>query len=325
MYAADADTVPTIDYRKYIPNIHGVMRARFERETSGEKEGRFVVANARLNFSGNVTDFASYFFQVDFCDRGAIKILDAYATLKSKTGLKFMFGQMRVPFSVEASKVVENYLFTNRTFLIRYIGNYRAVGAKLGWNAKFAPLYVEGGVFNSSAMANHEVWHKAYVYAVKSRYSFENCFVEGAFESRCPEHVRINMTDAAFVWNSRHWTAETEYTYKHYTNKAFPACHAYNVMLNYRKDISTEWFNQLSFQSRFDGMNQHSTGKKVNEILIADAPECHRITGGITLSQIKKKSGLDLRVNYAHHFYSRSHILQEGEGNTVSAELILWF
>lgn len=64
-YAIDTDT---ISYNKkkiteYLPKIHGVMRTRFEQLTTGSKEGRFQIANARLNVSGNVTDFASYFFK----------------------------------------------------------------------------------------------------------------------------------------------------------------------------------------------------------------------------------------------------------------------
>ncbi|MDE5594203.1 MAG: hypothetical protein K2I89_01340, partial [Muribaculaceae bacterium] len=81
--AAESDSVSTAkkELSGYIPKIHGVMRTRFEQLTSDSKEGRFQIANARLNISGNVTDFASYFFQVDFCDKGVIKILDAFTTL----------------------------------------------------------------------------------------------------------------------------------------------------------------------------------------------------------------------------------------------------
>lgn len=309
----------------YLPKVHGVMRSRFEQLTTGSKEGRFQVANARVNLSGNVTDFASYYFQVDFCDKGAIKILDAFATLKSKSGLKIMAGQMRVPFSVDATKFIEDYLFTNHSFVGTYVGSFRGVGAKLAWNAKFAPLYVEGGIFNSAVMTNHEVWQKDYVYAIKSRYTFGNCFVEGAFESRCPDKIRINMVDAAFSWTSGRWHTEAEYGYKHYTNKAADACHAYNFMVDYAMPITTEWFNQLSFQGRFDGATDHSSGTRVNNVLIVDQAARNRLTGGVTISHLRERAGLDLRLNYEQYFYPDRHIDATGDGNRVSVELIVWF
>lgn len=309
----------------YLPKIHGVMRSRFEQLTSDGGEGRFQVANARLNVSGNATDFASYYFQIDFCDKGVMKILDAFATLKSRSGIKIMAGQMRVPFSVDATKFIEDYLFTNHSFVGTYVGSFRGVGAKVGWNARFARLYVEGGVFNSAVMTKHEVWQKDYVYAVKSRYKFGNCFVEGAFESRCPDAIRINMYDAAFSWSAGRWYTEAEYAYKHYTNHSANACHAYNFMVDYRLPIRTEWFNQMSFQGRFDGATDHSSGSRVDGVLVNDQPDRKRLTGGVTMSHLRERAGLDLRLNYEQYFYPERHVNAVGDGNRVSVELIVWF
>lgn len=325
--ASDNDSISAkkTDLSKYIPQVHGVMRTRFEQLTNNSEDGRFQIANARLNVRGNVTDFASYYFQIDFCAKGAIRILDAYATLKSAKVWKIMAGQMRVPFSVDASKVVEDYLFTNHSFIGTYIGNFRGVGVKCGWNARFAPLYVEGGIFNSAVMTNHEVWQKDYVYAIKSRYTFGNCFVEGAFESRCPDAVRINMWDAAFSWAAGRWYTEAEYAYKHYTNSAADACHAYNFMVDYRIPIKAEWFNQLSFQGRFDGATDHTIGYVTDKILTVDQVSRKRLSGGVTLSYLKNKAGLDLRLNYEQYFYPEDYVMIAGDGNRVSAELIVWF
>ncbi len=309
----------------YMPKVHGVMRGRFEQLTSDSKEGRFQVANARVNLSGNVTTFASYYFQIDFCDKGTIKILDAFATLKSKTGWRVMAGQMRVPFSVDATKAIQEYLFTNHSFVGTYVGSFRGVGAKFGWNPRFAPMYIEGGVFNSDNMVNHEVWQKDYVYAIKARYNFGNCFAEGAFESRCPDGVRINMCDAAFVWKAGRWYTEAEYAYKHYTNRAAEACHAYNFMVDYQMPIRTEWFNTLSFQGRFDGATDHSLGQHVDGVLTVTHQARNRLTGGVTISHLGKTMGVDLRVNYEQYFYPEEHIQVTGDGNRISAELIVWF
>lgn len=325
--AAESDTIKVKNSEAvdYAPKVHGIVRARFEQQTSGEGEGRFQVADARVNISGNVTDFASYYFQINFCDRGAIKILDAYTTLKSKTGVKIMAGQMRIPFSVDALKVVKEYLFSNHSFLGTYVGRFRGVGAKVGWDAGFAPIYIEGGVFNSAVMSNHEVWQKDYVYALKTRYTFGDYFVEAGFESRCPDEIRINMWDGALSWTHGGWHAEAEYVYKHYTNKSAQACHAYNVMADYKMPIKTGWFNQMSFQGRFDGASDHSSGTRVDDRLIVDQSARKRLTGGITLSSLRKRTSVDLRVDYEHYFYSDKIVQSAGSNNLASVELIVWF
>lgn len=237
-----------------------------------------------------------------------------------------MAGQTRIPFSVDASKSVEDYLFTNHSFVGTYIGNFRGVGAKVKWDASFAKWYIEGGMFNSAAMSNHNVWQKQYTYAVKSRYYLGNCFVEGAFESRYPDGIRINMYDVAFSWSYGRWFTEAEYAYKHYTNKTADACHAYNIMADYRIPIKTEWFNQMSLQGRFDGATDHSSGDRDdNGLLSIDQAGRKRLTGGVTVSYLGEKAGCDLRFNYEQYFYDKSHELLAGEGNRVTVELVVWF
>lgn len=326
LFATETDSIShksTTNY--YAPKVHGVMRGRFEQQTSGNKSGRFQVANARVSLSGNVSPFASYFLHADFCDKGQVRALDAYCSLKPSNGLKIMVGQMRIPFSVDASRKIEDYLFTNHSFVGSYIGNYRGVGAKLGWTARRCPLYIEGGMFNSVAMTNHDVWQKQYTYAVKSRYNFGEWFVEGGFESRYPDGVRINMTDCALSWQTDRWTVEGEYVYKHYTNHAADACHAYNLMLDYRMSITTDMFNQLSFQGRFDGATDHSTGLKLDNKLTVNQSARKRFTAGVTISHLGDKIGCDIRANYEQYFYSGKIIPQEGSGNRLSVEMIVWF
>jgi len=325
-YVGDSTKVSIKNSTKYIPQIHGVMRSRFEQLTSGAKEGRFMVANARINIRGDVAPFASYYFHVDFCNKGSVKILDAYATLKSSSGWRIMAGQMRIPFSVDASKAIQDYLFTNHSFVGSYVGNFRGVGVKAGWNARFAPWYVEGGMFNSAAMSNHDVWQKQYTFGIKSRYHIGNCFVEGAFESRYPDGIRINMYDVAFSWSAGRWYTEAEYAYKHYSHRSADACHAYNFMVDYCIPIDTEWFNQMSLQGRFDGATDHSSGLRADSgLLIVDDPARNRITGGVTMSHLREKAGCDLRLNYEQYFYKKHHELASGEGSRISIELVVWF
>ena len=55
--------------------------------------------NARISVDGNITPIISYKAEIDLCDEGSIKMLDAYTRLKPVKSLQFTIGQMRVPFT----------------------------------------------------------------------------------------------------------------------------------------------------------------------------------------------------------------------------------
>ena len=63
------------------PKIGGTIRSKYEYQTE-DGEGRFEVRNARINITGKVTPIVSYKAEIDLCDEGAIKMLDAYTRLK---------------------------------------------------------------------------------------------------------------------------------------------------------------------------------------------------------------------------------------------------
>ena len=84
-------------------NIHGTIRSKYEYQTS-ENEGRFEVRNARISVDGNLSPIISYKAEIDLCDEGKIKMLDAYTRLKPVQGLQFTIGQMRVPFTIDAHR-----------------------------------------------------------------------------------------------------------------------------------------------------------------------------------------------------------------------------
>lgn len=87
----------------YLPQIHGTIRAKYEYEPQIDK-GRFEIRNARLSVEGKIIPIVRYKAEVDLSDEGSIKMLDAYVRLQPKGRLKFTFGQMRVPFSIDAHR-----------------------------------------------------------------------------------------------------------------------------------------------------------------------------------------------------------------------------
>lgn len=124
-------------------NVHGTIRSKYEYQTE-ENEGRFEVRNARISVDGKLSPVISYKAEIDLCDEGKIKMLDAYTRLKPVRGLQFTMGQFRVPFTIDAHRSPHQQYFANRSFIAKQVGNVRDVGAALGYtlNAGF-PIILE--------------------------------------------------------------------------------------------------------------------------------------------------------------------------------------
>lgn len=80
-YAQQANTIPT-------PQVHGTLRGKYEYQPE-DKKGRFEVRTARVSFDGNVSPVVSYKAEIDLCDEGKIKMLDAYTRIKPFDGFQF--------------------------------------------------------------------------------------------------------------------------------------------------------------------------------------------------------------------------------------------
>ncbi|MDE6528273.1 MAG: OprO/OprP family phosphate-selective porin, partial [Muribaculaceae bacterium] len=255
--ASSAETEAKIDYT---PKIHGVVRTRWEGEFDNSFMQRFQVRNARLSVEGRVLPALSYYIRIDACDRGKFKILDAWAQWGFLRQWHVQAGQFRVPFGVDCFRGPGGYYFANRSFLGKQILNMRAVGAQVAYHCTALPLSVEAGIFNSSAMGNHDVWERAdgMTYAAKATYRLHNVALSAGYVSTSPDEVRINIVDGAVTWQSGRWIAEGEYQNKHYTNGCHKSVNAWNVFASHAIPLKHATFNQLSFQARFDGMTDHS-------------------------------------------------------------------
>ena len=97
-----------------IPTVRATVRARFEASTV-ESLYRFQVRNARVSIGGKIIPQIEYFVNTDFCDRGKIKFLDAWARAYITGGLDLRGGQFRMPFGVDIHRGPDNYYFSNRS------------------------------------------------------------------------------------------------------------------------------------------------------------------------------------------------------------------
>ncbi len=310
----------------YIPKIHGTFRARYELETE-RMEQRFQVRTTRISLEGGVCKEVDYKFQADFCDRGKFKMLDAWARVAITPQFKIQAGQFRVPISVDASRSPGDYYFANRSVIAKQIANLRAVGFKGVYKFAQLPLSIDAGIFNVTSMSDHNVWQKEMAYAAKARYGIGEFFVHAGFKSIVPDSIRVNLSDVAFGYENDRFIAEAEYAYKHYTNDSFDATHAYSVFASYWMPVKAGFFNRLSFQGRWDGMTDHSTGVR-NDAgeLVCDDLGRNRLTLGTTLSMVKSKNlRADLRLNYENYFYGDDEVGAKGDRDKVVLELAIKF
>jgi hypothetical protein len=304
----------------YMPEIHGVLRARWEIDTQ-HGDQRFQIRNARVNVSGNVAPTIGYYIQTDFCDAGTIKILDAYARVGILKGLDLRAGQFRMPFGVETFRSPTNYFFSNRSFMGKQVMNYRAVGARIAYTLPVSlPLTIEAGAFNPGAISSHTPWNRTVAYAAKATMTLPatGIITSVSYASLRPEKLRANLIDAFMGWKNDSWFMAAEYMFENYCGGNIRSAHSYMAMADWHMPLKRSVFNQFSVQGRFDGMARH-TALRSSEEGLTDA---NRLTAGVTLTYIYKIFRADLRLNYEHYLNNRG---TEPARNLMSAEIVVKF
>ncbi len=304
----------------YVPDFHGVFRGRWEMETESG-ESRFQVRNARVNMAGNIAPVVSYYIQADFCDRGKIKLLDAYGRLRIADGLSFQLGQFRMPFGVESMLGPSNYIFSNRSFMGWQMCNYRKVGAKAVWKIPSVPLSVEAGAFNSGGTGDQDEWSKSYSWSGKLTWTLGQFSIVGGALGIKPSASRVYMYDGALSWQNSCLKIAAEYMYGHYSDTRYKPAHSYCVFANFRRSLSHGFFNQWSVQGRFDGITSHWSGVEDEAV----SPARNRITAGCTLTYRYKSVFADIRLNYEKYFYHSGVTAPRGRGDKILAELVVRF
>lgn len=316
------------DSISYIPEVHGVLRVRWEMETESGYS-HFQVRNARVSMGGMVAPILSYKFNVDLCDRGKILLLDAYATITPAKGFDILAGQYRMPFGIESFRGPGGYYFNNRSFIGKYLNNYRAVGVSVSYTLPKAPVTFEAGIFNPTVTDDQMTWVKKYAYAGRVMYKPSGFVVATGFESIIPWETRINLASATLGWGSDRFYVEGEYMARWYTCKTHKTTHGYNVFANYALPVKVGVFDTWSVQARFEGMTDLASGTKTDEefagVLPTTAPGRKRLTVGSTLDYKYKWIRAALRLNYEKCWYENGVNAPLGAGDMVSAELIVKF
>jgi len=314
-------------------DIHGTLRGKYEWQTE-EGEGRYEVRNARVSINGQLSDVVDYKAEIDLCDEGNIKMLDAYTRITPTRDRRFSLtiGQMRVPFTIDAHRSPHQQYFANRSFIAKQVGNVRDVGAKLDYRLNVGlPLTFEIGMYNGSGLTNQKnFWTKNVNFSSKLRADFPRGFslVLSCQKAR-PDDITIMLYDAGLAWHARGWHVEGEYLRKHYSANAFAGVNALDFFVCRDIPIRRGIIKKVSPLARYDWMTNHSDGKRKDAgdgttRLVIDDCERHRLTAGLTLS-LAKPFISDIRINYEKYWYPNGGTPKTSEKDKIVVELMTRF
>ena len=310
---------------EWLPKISGTLRAKGEYQTR-DKEGRFEVRNARVALDGNVTPIVIYRAEVDLSDEGRIRMLDAYAGVLPVKGLTLRIGQMRVPFSIDAHRSPHKQFFANRSFIAKQVGDVRDVGLCASYTLPKTPLTIEGGLFNGSGLTDQkDYWTKNLNFSAKVQWKpVKMLTLQGSVQKISPTGGTVMLYDGGVSFNHAGVFLEAEYLRKHYKNNAYHAVNALNTMAAYTLPLRRV-FDHLRFLTRFDMMDDHSSGVLNDEgVLQTDDAARKRLTAGITLG-FAKRLAAELRLNYEKYFYDKGAAMKTSERDKVVMEMMIHF
>lgn len=321
--SASADALDEIDKT---PVIGGAIRTRYEYDMTN-RAGRFQVRNARVSFSGSINKIIGYYTKVDLCDRGYMKILDAFGKFNVSPWLRVQIGRQSIPFSVDASRSPGTYYFSRHSYVEEFVGAIRGVGIQGLTSLYHGKVYVDAGIFQIHT-ADQTAWSRQrYDYVGRIGFKPGNIKLEAGMESTVIASTRINMFDASINWRYGRWMVECEGLAKCYTHSSYHTAWASNMIVDYAVPVNSRCFNQWSLQGRYDCMSDHSNGSKNDAgMMITDIKGQYRITLGSTLNANYGKLKTELRINYEKNFNSLNYRhAVAGNGNKLLAEMVIIF
>ena len=317
------------------PEIHGTVRGKYEYQPQ-DAAGRFQVRNARVSISGDISRTVSYKAEIDLCDEGVLKMLDAYARFRLTPNLHFTIGQMRVPFTIDAHRSPHQQYFANRSFIAKEVGNVRDVGAQLSWNfGEAVPVVISAGLFNGSGLTNQkDFWTDNINFSAKAQVTLPYGFnvVLSAQKIR-PDHINVMMYAAGAFYDNGRLHAEAEYLYKTYAQDSFTDVYSFDGFVSYRIPIANgqKAIKSVSPLLRYDSMSDHSDGIRYlggvpdpNGTMVVRDYARSRITGGVTIS-LGTPFISDIRLNYEKYFYREGAVPDVSEQDKFVVEFMVRF
>lgn len=321
-----AGTVPARAEKSiYMPKFMGTLRARYEYLTS-QNLSAFRVQTLRFGVEGYVAAIMSYCGEVDFSDKGSIRLVNAYARVIPIEGLHLSLGQQRMPFTVAAHRSPHEQYFADRTFIARYAG-IRDVGFVGSYAFPKTPITAQASIFNCSGTGvNDKFFTNTYGFSAKLIGKLHPCWYLAASTARMKKGVLTHQDwDIGGYFDDGLWHVEAEYLRRQFTHGALPGINLCDLFVCRNFPIEKKFIGGVAGALRYDYMGNNSTGTPGDDgKAFVDLPECHRITAGATLS-FKTVLQADIRLNYEKFFNSVSPPSPTTYGDRLVLEIIAHF
>ncbi|HNW90105.1 MAG TPA: porin [Bacteroidales bacterium] len=299
--------------KKWIPNVNGVIRAKFEYNFSVDK-GRFDVRNARFGMRNTIGNHFGYKFEIDFCDEGKIKMLDAYVSFIPVKNLSLTLGQMKATFSTEYMLSPADFEFSNRPFIDKRIcKDLRDIGFRVGYKYEGkVPFEVMGTIMNGNGFNNPE-WTSRFVYGGRAIAGpFKGFSVQLNYMAGIINDFPAEMQDYGLRYEYKNLVINSEYAQKTVTDTT--GSYTQNslfIYTLYRFYFKKGMLKDLVPAIRYDFFSQN---------MKSGILEPQRLTVGLTLG-FDKINFANIRFNYEKYFYRT----QEDPDDKFTIELIARF
>lgn len=320
-------SAPVLRLPEWFPTVNGTIRTNYELDTDNGAS-HFRVRNARISLTGTVVPEFEYKAEIDLCDEGKIKMLDAFVRYRPvRLPLTATIGQMRVPFTIDAHRAPHQQFFANRSFVAKYGGNVRDVGVAAQYTVKGnVPLTLQAGVFNGSGLTNQkDYWTRTFNFSFKASACIARLLtLEASCQKSRPEDTGIMMWNAGAAFDNGLWHVEGEYLRKNYAHGAFDGVNIVNSFVS-RKFPLRHKLTSIAASGRYDYIDEHSNGIKNDDgVLTATQPQRHRMTVGSTLT-FGTTRYVELRVNFEKYFYRTGADIPVSDHDKIVVELMARF
>ena len=309
----------------YVPSFNAQVRARYE-YLFQENKGGFKVRNLRLGVDGYVAPIMSYSAKVDFADWGKIVLIDAYIRLAPLKSLSFNLGQGRMPFGLAAHRQPCEQYFANRAFVAKHNG-VRDIGLVGSYTLPKIPLTAQASFFNCRGTGeNQKYFTNTYGFTVKLLSPFLPYWYATLSTARVTKGIATQQDwDIGAYFDNGLWHVEGEYLRRQYAHGAFMPQNVADFFVYRNFPIEKKMISGISGALRYDYMGDYSSGIPDEAgKLVADIPECHRLTAGATLT-LQSKFTAAIRLNYEKYFMNKGAVRDSENSDRIILELIAFF
>ncbi len=301
------------------PVIFGSVRAKYEQSTEADLH-RFNVRNSRLGVKGFTSENMRYAMQIDFNNEGKVSILDSYVAYVAGN-FELSLGQQQYHFNADLDRGPSSSLFSNRSFLSKYLTTYYDPGANdvstigsrdIGALATYkfsteVPIAITAGLMNGSG-ANNPEWSNTVNYVGRVAVGGKSGLQVAAsyYHGYTPLAQKIEMYGAELRYAKDDFLVEAAFAERKLEQDGTQTIttaylHGYHI---FHLDNQT-FADHIAPHLRWDMGNGIEFENQ--QSLLVDRYDASRITIALNIGLAKKWIGSEIRLAYEEYMVGTSH------------------